>query len=86
VEDEPDYETRQKLRNQADLAFAAGLRIFPQDENLLVRRAQVLDELKRFDEAEACFQAAMAADPRLEILQQLYKEHRELQGNADGEL
>lgn len=80
VADEPDYATRQELRNRAERAFASGLRIFPQDENLLVRRAQVLGELKRLDEAEASFQAALAADPQLAILRQLYEEYRERHG------
>lgn len=80
VAGEPDYAARQALRNRAERAYAAGLRLFPQDENLLVRRAQVLGELKRLDEAEASFQAALAADPQLGILRQLYDEHRERHG------
>ena len=75
---EPLFAGRQARREQADRAFQQGLRIFPQDENLLVRRAQVLDRLRRFDEAEASFQAALAADPRLEVLQELYQQHRAL--------
>ena len=75
---EPAYADRQARRQEAERAFQQGLRLFPQDENLLVRRGQVLDRLKRFDEAEASFQAALAADPRLDVLRQLYEKHREL--------
>ena len=75
---EPAYADRQARREAAERAFAQGLRLFPQDENLLVRRGQVLDRLRRFDEAEAAFQAALATDPRLEILQQFYEKHRAL--------
>ncbi len=77
VPQQPEYVGRQASRAGAEQAFAAGLRLFPQDENLLVRRGQVLDGLGRFDEAEASFQAALAADPRLEVLRQLYEQHRE---------
>ncbi len=86
VAEDPDYASRQVLRNRAERAYADGLRIFPRDENLLVRRAQVLGELKRFDEAEASFQAALAADPQLEILRQLYEEHRERHAEPTGPL
>jgi O-antigen ligase len=86
VAEEPDYAARQALRNRAERAFADGLRLFPQDENLLVRRAQVLGELKRLDEAEASFQAALAADPQLEVLRQLYEEYRERYDEPPGAL
>jgi O-antigen ligase len=77
-----DYATRKAHREQADQAFQQGLRLFPQDENLLVRRAQVLDRLQRFDEADASYRAAMAADPQLLILPQLYEKHRALRESA----
>ena len=75
---EPAFADRQAGRQQAERAFQRGLGLFPQDENLLVRRGQVLDRLKRFDEAEASFQAALAADPHLEVLRGLYEKHRAL--------
>ncbi len=75
---EPVYANRQAQREAAALAYTHGLRLFPQDENLLVRRGQVLDRLKRFDEAEASYQAALAADPQLKILSELYEKHRAL--------
>lgn len=79
---EPAYADRQAGRQAAERAFGHGLRLFPQDENLLVRRGQVLDRLKRFDEAETSFQAALAADPRLEALRKLYETHRTLRDPA----
>jgi tetratricopeptide (TPR) repeat protein len=79
---EPVYADRQARREGAERAFQQGLRLFPQDENLLVRRGQVLDRLKRFDEAEASFQAALAADPLLDGLRQLYEKHRALRDPA----
>ena len=82
AEIEPLYADRQARRLDAERAFQQGLHLFPQDENLLVRRGQVLDRLQRFDEAEASFQAALAADPRLEVLQELYEKHRALRAPA----
>ena len=82
---EPVYADRQARRQDAERAFQQGLHLFPQDENLLVRRSQVLDRLQRFDEAEASFQAALAADPHLEILRQLYEKHRALRAPAPSE-
>ena len=75
---EPVYADRQARREAAALAYTRGLRLFPQDENLLVRRGQVLDRLRRFDEAEASYQAALAADPQLKVLSELYEKHRAL--------
>ena len=82
---EPVYADRQARREAAAHAYGQGLRFFPQDENLLVRRGQVLDRLRRFDEAEASFQAALAADPQLEILRALYEKHRALRDRAPSE-
>ncbi len=79
---EPTFAGRQAGRQQAERAFQQGLALFPQDENLLVRRGQVLDRLKRFDEAEASFQAAIAADPGLEVLRTFYEKHRALREPA----
>ncbi len=79
---EPVYGARQMHREAAVHAFQQGLRLFPQDENLLVRRGQVLDRLRRFDEAEASYQAALAADPQLAILHELYEKHRALRESA----
>ena len=85
AEQEEKYADRQAHRQEADRAYQQGLRIFPQDENLLIRRGQVLDRLRRFDEAEASYQAAMAADPRLNVLKSLYKKHQELRAASEPE-
>jgi len=77
-----DYVTRKAHREEADQAFQQGLRLFPQDENLLIRRAQVLDRLQRFDQADASYRAAIAVDPQLEILRELYEKHRALRDSA----
>ena len=79
---EPVFADRQARRQEAERAFQQGLKLFPQDENLLVRRGQVLDRLQRFDEAEASFQAALDADSRLEVLRQFYEKHRALREPA----
>ena len=82
---EPTFAERQAGREAAVQAFDRGLQFFPQDENLLVRRGQVLDRLKRFAAAEASFKAALAADPNLKILDQLYQEHRALIESASSD-
>ncbi len=79
---EPVYADRQAHREDAARAFQQGLRLFPQDENLLVRHGQVLDRLRRFDEAEASYQAALAADPQLAILREFYEKHRTFRESA----
>lgn len=73
---EDKYADRQRHRLAAEAAYTRGLRLFPQDENLLIRRAQVLDRLRRFDEAEASYRAAIATDPCLEVLKTFYEAHR----------
>ncbi|MCE9608674.1 MAG: O-antigen ligase family protein [Chthoniobacter sp.] len=80
---EEKYADRQRHRQAAEAAYARGLQLFPQDENLLIRRAQVLDQLRRFEEAEAAFQAALAADPKLNVLKSLYEKHLKLRGASD---
>ena len=85
AEREDKYTARQEFRTAADLAYQQGLRIFPQDENLLLRRAQVLDRLRRFDEAEASYLAAIAADPRLTVLQDFYRKHRKFRAASEPE-
>ena len=85
AEREEKYAARQEFRTAADLAYEQGLRIFPQDENLLLRRAQVLDRLRRFDEAEASYLAAIAADPRLTVLQDFYRKHRKFRAASEPE-
>lgn len=86
AEQEAEFADRQLHREQAEQAFQKGLRLFPQDENLLVRRAQVLDRLQRFDEAEISWRGALEADPRLHVLQDLYRRRGEQLGTPPSAL
>jgi len=73
-------------RNQFGLALDAykkGLEIFPQDEHMLVRMAQVLDGLKLYDEAEAAYVKAIGMDPNLGVIYGYYGAHLKLMGRTD---
>ncbi len=56
---------RERLLTSALADFRETLRLFPQDENAMIRMAQTLAELRRFQEADAAFQSAIQLDPRL---------------------
>ena len=56
-------------------AFDAGLKVFPQDESMLVRDGQALDGLRNFAAAESIYQKALALDPNLDLLHQYYADH-----------
>ncbi|MEI8108310.1 MAG: O-antigen ligase family protein [Verrucomicrobiota bacterium] len=85
AEEEESYDDRQSARQQANLAYQSGLRLFPQDTTLLLRRAQVLDRLRLFDQAEASFQLAIAADPRLSSIRQAHSAHQLLQSASQAQ-
>ena len=76
---------RQIYFENALKAYEDGLKCFPQDDNLLVRCAQVLDGLGRFDQAEEKFQEAMKWDPKLGMLKAHYAVHLHLMGLLDAE-
>ncbi len=59
----------------AILAYDASLRVFPQDENVWVRRGQALDGVQRFAEAENSFLTALRLDPNLGALYWYYAAH-----------
>ena len=80
----PDSYLRQSYYEEAAAAFEGGLKIFPQDESMLVRYAQTLDGLERFPEAEALYQRAFALDPHLGALYEYYAGHLAAQGNQAG--
>jgi len=82
---EEKYADRQTRRLASAAAYASGLRLFPQDKDLLLRRAQVLDQLRRFDEAEAAYQDAIAADPNLKVLKSFYERHRQLRAASESD-
>jgi O-antigen ligase len=56
-------------------AFQSGLKLFPQDETMLVRCGMALDGLGRFDEAEALYQKALSWDPNSFTIQEYYERH-----------
>jgi tetratricopeptide (TPR) repeat protein len=60
---------------EAVKAFDAALAIFPQDENAWIRRAQALDGLQRFEDAETAYLTAIALDPNLGALYAYYAAH-----------
>jgi tetratricopeptide (TPR) repeat protein len=68
---------------QAVAAYDAALRLFPQDENLWVRRGQALDGLQRYAEAETSFLTAIRLDPNLGALYWYYAAHLRLVGRED---
>ncbi len=61
-------------------AYAKGRVAFPDDENLWIRTAQVLDGLERYDEAAAAYRKAMSLDPHLVLFYLFYADHLKLRG------
>jgi hypothetical protein len=64
-------------------AYQAGLKVFPEDENMLARYGQALDGLGRFADAEAIYQRAFACDPRSVAIQEIYESHLKAEGNEE---
>ena len=56
-------------------AFRDGLKVFPQDENTLLRLAQCLDGMKQYQDAEDVYQQCLNADPNLGVLYAYYADH-----------
>jgi tetratricopeptide (TPR) repeat protein len=67
---------------KADVAFQAGLKVFPQDESMLIREGEVLDGLRRFAAAEAIYQKALDVDPNLGTVHEYYENHLRAEGKA----
>jgi tetratricopeptide (TPR) repeat protein len=65
---------------RADAAFKAGLKVFPQDEDMLVRDGQALDGARNFAAAEPVYQEALTWDPHLEVIHQFYETHLAAEG------
>ena len=61
-------------------AYEAGLKIFPEDENLWLRLGQALDGLKDYQRASDAFQKAFELDPKLWAVHALYANHLKLCG------
>jgi O-antigen ligase len=66
--------------NRAVAAFDAGLKVFPQNESLLIRYGQTLDSLKDYAGAEGIYQQALSIDPNLGLVHDFYEKHLVLEG------
>jgi len=75
-----DREAKVAHLNSSVQAYLAALAIFPQDENAMVRLAQVLGSLGRFKDAEKFYQGALALDPKLGRIHAYYARHLALVG------
>jgi hypothetical protein len=64
-------------------AFRSELKVFPQDENALVRLAQCLDGLRQYQSAEEVYQEAFRADPHLGTLYGYYASHLQAEGKKE---
>jgi len=71
---------RQNYYGRAATAFEAGLKLFPEDESMLIRYGQVLDGLHRFPDAEVVYQKALTWDPKLDTLHEYYESHLAAEG------
>jgi len=74
---------RSVVFEKAISAYRAGLELFPQDENLLLRLGQALDGSRRFEEAEEAYLKAIAWDPNLGVLYAYYAAHLQLTGQPE---
>ena len=79
----PNMFLRQRYFEAAIPMFEAGLKVFPENESLLVRYAQALDGLQKHGDAEAIYQKALNLDPNLGILNGYYESHLALEGKKD---
>lgn len=74
---------RVTLFETAVIAYQNGLTHFPQDEHLLIRLAETLDDLGRFKEAENAYRAAIALDGNLGRIHAYYAKHLAVVGRAE---
>ena len=63
-------------------AFRAGLKVFPQDENALVRLAQCLDATRQYQAAEEIYQEVFKVDPHLGTIYGYYASHLQAEGKT----
>ncbi|MEA3209376.1 MAG: hypothetical protein QOE70_2433 [Chthoniobacter sp.] len=68
-----------ELLRQAASTFADGLKVFPQDERLLLKMGRTCDQLGQFAEAETCFRRALELDPNSGTVHAYYGLHWHLQ-------
>jgi O-antigen ligase len=64
----------------AATAYLEGLKVFPQDEHTVIRLAETMADLGRFQEAGAFFRAALVLDPKLGRIHAYYAKHLALVG------
>ena len=64
-------------------SYRNGLKIFPKDENLLVRLGQALDGLNEFPEAAEAYKKAIELDPNLGVLHVYYAAHLRACGRTE---
>jgi tetratricopeptide (TPR) repeat protein len=77
--DAPDPMSARILHEDALASYEAALKIFPRDTALLLKKAQVLDLLNRFSEAEDVFQQLFKFDPLFGNVYAYYGLHWKLQ-------
>lgn len=71
-----------KLR-EAEAAFRAGLKLFPQDETLWVRLGETLDALGDYAPARKAYEEAIRLDPNLGLLYGYFARHLQRVGRVD---
>jgi hypothetical protein len=76
----PNPFLRNDYLGRAATAYERGLKLFPQNETMLVRSGQVMDALRRFGEAEDFYQKALAWDPNLLVIRDYYEKHLTAEG------
>jgi O-antigen ligase len=75
---------RRQYYEAAIPAFRDGLKVFPQDENALVRMAQCFDGIRQYQAAEQLYQQCFRLDPHLGTLYAYYATHLHSEGkNAE---
>jgi O-antigen ligase len=75
----PDVATAQSLHEDALMAYAEGLKIYPRDTGLLLKKAQVLDVMGRYPEAEQVFEELFRLDPMFGNIYAYFGLHWQLQ-------
>jgi len=58
------------------------LKVFPQDENALVRLAQCLDATRQYQAAEEIYQEVFKVDPHLGTIYGYYASHLQAEGKT----
>lgn len=75
----PDAASARALDENAATAYESALRLFPQDTGHLLKYAQILDLLHRYDDAEEVFQRLFKQDPIFGNVYAYYGLHWQLQ-------